>query len=126
MHISLLGCLLPDGLVHWDHCLLRHCDFSLDLKLATLDEVQSITAGLAYVIDDLIGQESLRVQDSTHVLDQMVGHSCNEWDRRDEFLPVDLSLLFLEEKDLGEVLALEVQCHATFRAYHVEWAVNKS
>ena len=39
VHISLLGCLLPYGLAYWDHCLLRHCDFCLDLELATFNKV---------------------------------------------------------------------------------------
>ena len=51
----------------------------------------------------------------------MIGHSGHERNRQDELLPVDLHLLLLKQKDLGEVLPLKVKRHATLLAHHIEW-----
>ena len=67
-HISLLSGLLPDALPDRYHSLLSHCDFSLHLELAGLDEVERVAVGLTDVVDWLIGKEPLRVEDAVHIL----------------------------------------------------------
>ena len=49
----------------------------------------------------------------------MIGHGGDERNLKEQVLEVDLGLLLLEEEDLGEVFALEIQGHGALGADHV-------
>ena len=84
------------------------------------DEKERIAVCVADIVDNFVGVEGLRVQSSTHILNQMVRHRHHKRDLQDELLPVDLPLLLLELEDFSEVLALQVERHATLLADQIE------
>ena len=108
VHINLFGRFLPNTFSNRDHSLLSYRNFGLHLELSWFDKVQCVAVRLSNIVYNFIFKESLWIQYTTNILDQMIGHRSDEWDLQDELLPVDLHLLLLKKENLSEIFAFQV------------------
>ena len=79
MDIGASCILFPKLVANRHHGVLCDCDFGLYFEFASPNKVQCVTVRVANVIDYLVSHVNLLVEQTTHILTQMVWHGCDKW-----------------------------------------------
>ena len=103
MDIGASCILFPQLVADGHHGVLCNCDFGLYFELASPNKVQCVTVRVANVIDYLVSHVDLLVEQTTHILTQMVWHGCDKWYGQEEGLPRRLLLHSSVVQHFGEI-----------------------